>query len=136
MPNAEYVSPDGLLRFLVQTADDGVVCLGFDGYLWHRHPYELTDGGKLSELEAVEQYVRDLLENRAVIAMTRIEDKVVYAHVTEDPASETHHLPPSTSVELRYWDGTQWDGIPTGATRPTIERPPTTASIPPSTDGM
>ena len=121
MTNAEYVSPDGLLRFLVLTADDGVVCLGFDGYLWHRHPDELTDGGRLSEQEAVEQYVRNLLENRAVIAVSRARGRVVYARVTEDPAAETLHLPPGTSVELRYWDGTPWDGTGTGNDRSTTE---------------
>ena len=121
MTNAEYVSPDGVLRFLVQTADDGVVCLGFDGYLWHRHPDELTEGGRLSEQEAVERYVRDLLGNRAIIAVSRTGERVVAARVTEDPASETLHLPPGTSVELRYWDGTPWDGTCTGNIRPTNE---------------
>ena len=72
MTNAEYVSPDGLLRFLVQTADDGVVCLGFDGYLWHRHAHDLEAAWGMSEQEAVEQYVRDLLENRLVIAVARV----------------------------------------------------------------
>ncbi len=76
MTNAEYVSPDGLLRFLVQTATDGVVCLGFDGFLWHRHPFELTEGGRWTEQEAVERYIRDLLENRAVIAVMRVGGEV------------------------------------------------------------
>src|SRR5262245_12151795 len=108
MTNAEYVSPDGVLRFLVQTADDGVVCLGFDGSLWHRHPHELPSAGELSQQEAVERYVRDLLENRLVIAVARVEGKAPYVRVTEDPESETLNLPPGMSVELRYWDGTQW----------------------------
>jgi hypothetical protein len=99
-----------LLRSLVHTADDGVVCLGFDGYLWHRHPGELTDGGRRSEQEAVERYVRDLLENRLVIAVTRSKGRVTYVNVTEDPASETRDRPPGVSVELRYWDGRPWDG--------------------------
>jgi hypothetical protein len=110
MTNAEYVSPDGLLRFLVQTADDGVVCLGFDGCLWHRHPHELTAAGSLSEQEAVERYVRGLLENRLVIAVSRVGGRITFLNVTEDPASETLHLPPGMSVELRYWDGPQWNG--------------------------
>jgi hypothetical protein len=122
MTNAEYVSPDGLLRFLVQTADDGVVCLGFDGFLWHRHPDELTEGGRLTEQQAVERYVSDLLESRAVIAVSRTEEgRVVGARVTDDPASETLHLSPGMSVELRYWDGTQWDDTRTAKARPTGE---------------
>ena len=108
MTNAEYVSPDGLFRFLVQTADDGVVCLGLDGFLWHRHPDELSDASGLSEQEAVERYVRNLLENRLVIAVSRVGEKITDVRVTEEPASETLHLPLSMSVELRYWDGTPW----------------------------
>src|SRR5262245_20520072 len=103
MSDAEYVSHDGLLRFLVQTADDGVVCMGFAGSFWHRHPYELTNRGKLSEQEAIERYVRDLLENRAVIAVMREGAEVVQVKVTEDPASETSYLEPGESVELRHW---------------------------------
>jgi hypothetical protein len=109
MTNAEYVSPDGLLRFLVVTAEDGTVCLGFPGYLWHHHAQDLAAASGLSEQEAVERYVRDLLENRLVIAVTRVSEKVTYVKVTEDPASETHHLPPDMSVELRYWNGTRWE---------------------------
>lgn len=110
MTNAEYVSPDGLLRFLVQTGDDGVVCLGFDGYLWHRHAHDLPAAWSMSEQEAVERYVRDLLENRLVIAMARIGGKVTYVHVAEDPASEGLDIqPPGMSIELRYWNGTPWN---------------------------
>jgi hypothetical protein len=108
MTNAEYVSPDGILRFLVQTADDGVVCLGFDGCLWHRHAHDLSAATGLSQREAVERYVRDLLENRAVIAVSRVGERITHMCVTEDPAAETLYLPPGMSVELRYWDGTQW----------------------------
>ena len=32
-----YDSPDGSLRFLVGTEDDGDVSLGFDGFAWHTH---------------------------------------------------------------------------------------------------
>ena len=109
MTNAEYVSPDGLLRFLVQTADDGVVCLGFDGYLWHHHAHALAVAWGISEQEAVERYIRDLLENRLVIAVARVGGNVTCVNVTEYPASEARHIPPGMSVELRYWNGTRWD---------------------------
>lgn len=109
MTDAEYVSPDGLLRFLVQTADDRGVCLGFDGYLWHRHAHDLADAWGISEQEAVGRYVRDLLENRLVIAVARVGAKVTCVNVTDDPASETLHIPPGMSIELRYWNGTRWD---------------------------
>jgi hypothetical protein len=112
MTNAEYASPDGLLRFLVQTADDGVVCLGFDGYLWHRHAQDLAAAWGISEHVAVERYVQDLLENRLVIAVARVGGRVTSVNVTENPVSETHHIPPGMSVELRYWNGTPYTAPP------------------------
>lgn len=107
MIDAEYVSPDGLLHFTVETADNGVVCLGFPDCLWHQHAHGLSNAWGVSEQQAIERYVKEFLENRLVIAVTRIEGKINCVNVTDDPASETLHLPPGMTVELRYWDCTQ-----------------------------
>ncbi len=82
--------------------------MGFDGYPWHTHPDHLSPADGQSEQEVVDWYVRDLLENRAIIAVTRVGGRITYVNVTEDPVSETLHLPPGMSVELRYWNGTKW----------------------------
>src|SRR4051794_30812344 len=101
----EYVSPDGVLRFLVVTEDDGDVVLGLDGYAWHTHADILAALSGLPEAEAVERFVRDLTESRAVIAVSRVGGVLTDAWVTDDPSGEDRHLSPGESVELRYWDG-------------------------------
>jgi hypothetical protein len=106
----EYLSPDGLLRFQVVTGGDGDVHLGFDGYAWHTHADILAAVAGLPEADAVERFVRDLVENRAVIALSRTGGLLTDVWVTDEPASENRYLSPGESVELRYWDGRPWEG--------------------------
>jgi hypothetical protein len=101
----EYFSPDGTLRLLVVTEDDGDVALGFAGFAWHTHADLLAWETSLTEAEAVERFVQDVLDNRAVIAVSRIGGKVRNVWVTDDLTSESCDLPPGETVELRYWDG-------------------------------
>src|SRR5437870_6427839 len=106
----EYVSPDGRLRFVVATGDDGDIALGFDGFAWHTHADMLAAMAGVSEAEAVEQFVRDLLDGRAVIVVLRVGGAVKDVWITDDPASESGDLAEGESIELRLWDGTTWSG--------------------------
>jgi hypothetical protein len=107
----EYDSPDGILRLLVVTDDGGDVSLGFDGFAWHTHADILAAVAGLPEGEAIEQFVREVTENRAVIALSRVGGMLTDVWVTDDPASENGDLAPGESVELRYWDGKPWDDL-------------------------
>jgi hypothetical protein len=106
----EHLSPDGLLRFRVVVGDDGDVSLGFDGYAWHTHADVLSATSGLPQPEAVERYVRDLLEDRAVVALSRVGGAVAEAWVTDCPESESRHASPGEVVDLRYWSGRPWGG--------------------------
>jgi hypothetical protein len=78
----QHVSPDGLLKFIV-CRDDGDICLGFYGYPWHTHPELLTSEG-VSEESAIQQFVNDLINSRAVIAVSRIAGAVRDVWITDD----------------------------------------------------
>lgn len=104
----EYVSLDGSLRFLVEIDDEGDVLLGFDGFPWHTHADLLAGTSSRSELQAVDQFVQDLLGNIAVIAVSHVDGKVRDIWVSDDPAGESRYLGEGESVELRYWDGRKW----------------------------
>jgi len=106
----DYISPDGSLRLLVVTEDDGDVALGFDGFAWHTHADILAAEAGIPQKEAVEEFVQAVLSNRAILAVSRIEGKVHDVWVTDDPASECHYLSEGESLELRYWDGRPWSG--------------------------
>jgi hypothetical protein len=106
----EYVSPDGALRFRVVTDHDGDIALGFEGFPWHTHADLLAAWTGLSEPEAVEQFLDDLLSSRAVIVLSRVGGAVRDVWVTDDPTSESGYLAEGESLELRYWDGSRWPG--------------------------
>src|SRR5437764_8577182 len=104
----EYLSPDGSLRLVVMTEDDGDITLGFAGFAWHTHADVLAAFAGRSESEAVERFVHAVVGNQAVIAVSRIRGEVQDVWVSVDPASETRYLSEGESVELRYWDGRKW----------------------------
>ena len=104
----EYVSPDQVLRLLVVVGDDGDISVGFDGCDWHTHGDLLAALTRVSEPEAVERFVQDVLGNHAVIAVSRMEGEVRDIWVSADPASELQYLARGESLELRYWDGRGW----------------------------
>ena len=106
----KYISPDGSLRFIVVTEDDGDVALGFDSFSWHTHADMLAAVADIPETEAVERFVQDVLGNRAIIAVSRVGGEIRDVWVSDDPTSEHRYLSEGESVELRYWDGREWSG--------------------------
>jgi len=106
-PEAEYVSPDGLLRFIVVRADDDT-SLGFAGHEWHTHGDLIAGSFGVTEREAIARFVEDLLGDRSVIAVSRVGGGIRNVWVTDDPASELRYKPAEEEVEFRYWSGRPW----------------------------
>jgi hypothetical protein len=71
----KYVSPDGLLTFLV-VREHGDVSLGFEGTPWHTHADILASLSGLSQEEVVSQFVTSLLENKRAIAVATVNGRV------------------------------------------------------------
>jgi hypothetical protein len=105
--DAEYISPDGLLRFIIERGDDDV-SLGFAGSEWHTHADLLAESLGVSEQEAVARFVEDLLKDRAIIAVSRVGGVIREVSVTDDPASELRYKPEEEDIEFRYWSGHAW----------------------------
>src|SRR5918995_7478443 len=70
-PSKVYVSPDNQLRFVV-AHDEQDVSLGFEGFPWHTHAEVLASEFGTSEELAVNRFVRDLLSDRSIVAVSRI----------------------------------------------------------------
>jgi len=104
---AEYISPDGLLRFIVERDDDDV-SLGFAGYEWHTHADLLAGSFGVAEQDAIRRFVEDLHRDRSVIAVSRVREVIQDVWVTDDPASELTDKPEEEEIELRYWSGAPW----------------------------
>jgi hypothetical protein len=54
---------------------------------------------------AVRCYIDDILEDRAVIAVSRIGDGIRDIWVSDDPVSELRYKPKEETIEFRYWSG-------------------------------
>jgi len=101
----QHTSNDGLLKFIVCRDDDGEMALGFDGLVWHTHADILASLSGLPHADAVRCFINDILEDRAIIAISRIGDAIADVWITEDPTRESKYKPEEEAIEFRYWSG-------------------------------
>ena len=105
----EFVSPDGDLRLIVQTDDDGDVSIGFAYTRWHTHASILAELTGLSEDEAVRRYVGRVVNSEAVIALLSVGGKLSDMWVCDDPDADAKYPIEGESIQLRYWNGESWE---------------------------
>jgi hypothetical protein len=113
----QHISGDGLLKFVACRDDNGDMTLGFaeicrEGdndirllFYSHTHAEILASLSGLSEAVAVRCYIDDILEDRAVIAVSRVGDGIRDMWVSDDPVSELEYKPKEETIEYRYWSG-------------------------------
>ena len=102
-----YTSPDGTLTFTIEVDREGTTILSF-GYPWHTHSDLLVPGHEETEEAAIEGSVGKLLNNQAVIAISRRDGKITDICITWDPAVDLRYARDGEIVELRYWNGSPW----------------------------
>ena len=113
----QHISVDGLLKFVACRDDNGDMILGFavvcrEGdngitslFYGHTHADILASLSGLPEEVAVRCYIDDILEDRAVIAVSQIGDGIRDMWVSNDPVSELKYKPKEETIEYRYWSG-------------------------------
>ena len=108
-----HTSPDGKLELLILQRQDEIT-LGFDGCSWHTHgdvlagEYALRGETGLTSEAAIKRLVAEILENRAVLVLSRVNDLLQDVWVTYSPAEEFKHATANESIECRYWNGDPW----------------------------
>jgi len=89
----------------VDWQDDGEVTIGFEGVPWHTHGDMLAaTSGKPVET-AVEDYVRDVVESRSVIAVVKKAGSIIDVWISSDPEKDRTYLQVGETLELRRWNG-------------------------------
>jgi hypothetical protein len=101
-------SQDGSLQLIVSKDDDGDVSLGFANGRWHTHADVLAATYRCSVQTAIRRFVSDVLENRAIIAVSWIEGTLDDIWITDDPGAELSRVTSGEELKLRYWDGSAW----------------------------
>jgi len=103
----EHISPDGTLRFII-CREDNDVSLGFAGHPWHTHADLLVGTYGESEAIAIDHFVEDLLNDRSIIAVSRIGGVIQDVWITGEPLSELRYKAEDEDIEFRYWSGRAW----------------------------
>jgi hypothetical protein len=106
MIDADHVSPDGALRFLVRSPDDDIT-MGFDGCPWHTHGDVLAALPSLSPEDAANRLVADLTSNKLIVAVLKVSGTVRDIWITDDLVRDLRHCLPEETIEFRLWDGTK-----------------------------
>jgi hypothetical protein len=113
----QHISLDGLLKFVACRDDNGDMTLGFavvcrEGdndmmlrFYGHTHADILVSHSGLPEAVAVRRYIDDILEDRTVIAVSRIGDGISDIWVSNDPVSELSYKFREETIEFRHWSG-------------------------------
>lgn len=101
-----HVSPDGLLRLIVECDDDDWA-VGFEGFAWHTHGDLLEPFGYAGTVEQrVRAFVDDIVASRWVIVVSRLDGMLHDAWVTDDPTrNELKYAEPNETIEKRLWNG-------------------------------
>lgn len=105
-----HVSPDGVLTFVVERLDDGVILLGFEGCEWHTHPNLLDREDGDTYETATRAYIDRLLRGVSIVGVRRKDGGIVDAWIMEDPAFEADMFRECETLETRHWDGSPWSG--------------------------
>jgi hypothetical protein len=101
----QHMSGDGHLKIIVCRYDDGDTAIGFEGFPWHTHADTLATLSGLSEQDAIRRFIDDVLDDRSIIVVSRVEGAAGEVWITDDPATELRHQSGNETIEFRYWSG-------------------------------
>jgi len=103
-------SPDGELTLVVLREAEGI-SIGFDGFEWHTHgdllaaDYPFGAGAEITPEDATRRFVQDVVSNRAIIVVRRVDGEIRDVWITEDVEKELRYQQPGETMEFRHWDG-------------------------------
>lgn len=106
LPPADFhTSPDGQLALSIASDLSGETIIGFHGFDWAMEASHLAEASGLSLLEATQQFVRDILEDRSIIAILTVDGDVEDIWITEHPQSDLEQCTEAEELSFRYWSG-------------------------------
>ena len=104
-----HASPDGALALTIVDNTEGDPTVSFHGFQWHTHASMLAELSGLAPQQALRQYVADILEDRAIIAVLTIGGEIDDIWVTDSPETDVEHQQHGEHIQFRYWSGRKWE---------------------------
>lgn len=103
------VSPDGALAISVRNDVDGEKLIGFHGFEWQVQVSSLSEEQGKETAAALDDFVKNILDDRSIIAVLRKHGEIVDVWVTDDPESDREFLQPGEELAFRNWSGAKLD---------------------------
>lgn len=104
-----HTSPDGLINLIVDLYRDDQLAdysIGLEGFASHTHGDILAGSRGLPEEEAIRQFVDEILNDKQIFVVSRIDGKVQNIWLTDgDVESELKYKPAEEELEFRFWSG-------------------------------
>jgi len=107
MIDHEFVSPDGQLRFFVQSLEGDDLMLGFQDMPWHTHADLLPPASSGMPEDATLQFVEAIIAGKWVVVITRVAGEIRDIGLTLDPSDDLLYCGPDETLEFRLWDGSK-----------------------------
>jgi hypothetical protein len=100
----KHVSDDGLLKLLVCN-DGNDWFAGFENSEWHIHGDQIVPEYGDSPSIAIANFIKSILEDQEIIAISKLPNKPAVISITDDPAFERKNKLPEEILTLRTWSG-------------------------------
>lgn len=98
-------SPDGRLALRITPEVEGETMISFHGFDWAISGSQLAEVHSLEPDSAIEAYVESIVQDRAIIAISLVDDEMVDAWVTEYPKSDLEYCAENERLVFRRWSG-------------------------------
>jgi hypothetical protein len=105
-----HTSPDGLLKLIIDLYEDENLkdfSIGLEEFDSHTHGDLLAESRNLPEKEAIRRFVDEILNDRQIFVVSRIDKKIrnVWWITDDDIESQLKYKSDEEELEFRFWSG-------------------------------
>lgn len=100
-----FTSPDGKLALRITPEVEGETMVSFHGFDWAIAGSQLAEHLSLETDDAIESYVKSIMADEQIIAISIVDDEMTDAWITEFPQSDLEYCTDGESLLFRRWSG-------------------------------
>ncbi len=100
-----FTSPDGKLALRITPDVEGETMVSFHGFEWAIAGSQLAEHLSLDTDVAIDSYVKSIMSDEQIIAVSIVEGEMTDAWITEFPQSDLEYCTDGESLLFRRWSG-------------------------------